>query len=519
MTTNRATLVAALLFSAVMGHPAAAAPVAQVTASAPRPTGVVPAERRTAWQPGIPGGVPTSRSRICAKLSPSGGSDTAAIQAAIDRCPSNGVVQLSAGTFMVTSPIWLKKSGVTLRGAGRPQTKLWGSTNNTIISIFPGWPEFSRVVDVAGSVAKGATSIKLAAGSGTTFQVGDIVIIDQLDDPSYLFNGDEPYFKRGPTNYQNMPSSSGYRFMGQTVEVERIAGDTLFISTPIHQRFDAAFAPQVWKAMVTVRNSGVEDLYLTGGGNGTPMIHFMDAAYCWVKNVESDGSVVGGSPGNPNGTNTGNGLAGAHSSFEKSFRCEYRDSYVHDATNIRQGGGAYGLGFMTYSSECLIENNVIYNLNKPVQARVSGGGNVCGYNYIDDAWTGADPKTQETGIDFGHSSFPHHDLYEGNWVPQIGADNVWGNSGWCTAFRNWATGIQKRTPKMEPQSHCNMVSAVGIQSRAINHNIVGNVLGMPGQGQILRGARQSARDQEQLGRVAHRVGSRERGRQLREPGL
>jgi hypothetical protein len=139
---------------------------------------------------------------------------------------------------------------------------------------------------------------------------------------------------------------------------------------------------------------------------------------------------------------------------------------------------------MTFSSECLIENNVIYNLNKPVQARVSGGGNVCGYNYIDDAWTGVDPGSQETGIDFGHSSFPHHDLYEGNWVPQIGADNVWGNSGWCTAFRNWATGIQKRTPKMEPKSRCNMVAAIGLQSRAINHNFVGNVLGLPGQGQI-----------------------------------
>ncbi len=103
---------------------------------------------------------------------------------------------------------------------------------------------------------------------------------------------------------------------------------------------------------------------------------------------------------------------------------------------------------------------------------------------MDDAWTGADPKTQETGIDFGHASFPHHDLYEGNWVPQIGADNIWGNSGWCTAFRNWATGIQKRTPTMEPKSSCNMVAAVGLQSRAINHNFVGNVLGMPGQGQL-----------------------------------
>src|SRR4029079_19429276 len=89
---------------------------------------VVPADRRTVWNPGIPGGVPV-RTTICASIQAStygnGTQDaTVGIQTAINACPTGTVVSLSAGTFRIaTGPIRINK-GVVLRGAGPTQTHL-----------------------------------------------------------------------------------------------------------------------------------------------------------------------------------------------------------------------------------------------------------------------------------------------------------------------------------------------------------------------------------------------------------
>ena len=71
---------------------------------------LIPGERLTLWNPGIPGGVP-SRTVQCgptvsAAAYGNGSADaTAGIQASVDACPEGQVVQLSAGTFKVTSAI------------------------------------------------------------------------------------------------------------------------------------------------------------------------------------------------------------------------------------------------------------------------------------------------------------------------------------------------------------------------------------------------------------------------------
>ena len=66
---------------------------------------IMPPERRTTWNPGIPGGIP-ARTTVCATVNAStygnGTMDaTAGIQAAINACPDGQVVQLSAGDFLV----------------------------------------------------------------------------------------------------------------------------------------------------------------------------------------------------------------------------------------------------------------------------------------------------------------------------------------------------------------------------------------------------------------------------------
>src|ERR1700736_973095 len=84
----------------------------------------IPADRNFAWNPGMmsKGGIPI-RSTVCATLSPSGGDDSTAIQAALDSCPANQVVMLNAGTFTVNNYL-LIHSPITLRGSGAGVTIL-----------------------------------------------------------------------------------------------------------------------------------------------------------------------------------------------------------------------------------------------------------------------------------------------------------------------------------------------------------------------------------------------------------
>jgi hypothetical protein len=215
-----------------------------------------------------------------------------------------------------------------------------------------------------------------------------------------------------------------------------------------------------------VKYAGIEDLRVTGGRDG--MILMVNAAYSWIRNVESDGS-----------TATGRGQVGHHVRLESCYRCVVRDSYIHDASDVTQGGGAYGIAVASQSSECLVENNVVVNLNKPLVLLASGGGNVIAYNYVDDAWTRTAPQVQETAIDAGHAAFPHMELFEGNWAAHLGTDAVWGNAGWLTFFRNHASSRQSRTPLAREVWD---VAAIGLAARGVQINVVGNVLGAPGKG-------------------------------------
>jgi hypothetical protein len=56
---------------------------------------------------------------------------------------------------------------------------------------------------------------------------------------------------------------------------------------------------------------------------------------------------------------------------------------------------------------------------------------------------------------------------------------VWGNSGWITFFRNYASGRQRRSALAGERWD---VAAVGLEARGVELNVVGNVLGAPGHG-------------------------------------
>jgi len=441
---------------------------------------VVPADRRTTWSPGIPGGIPvvtTLSATIDAATYGNGTTDATAainnaIQAAGNAAASTGlrqVVYLPPGTYRTTGSINLNRSSVVLRGAGAALTRIRLDTSDStsVIRVGVYWPSYQPAVNVLGSVPKGATTITVADASG--IQVGDILQIDQLDDTRYVAIGDGIYDKRGPRpdDVTGPSSPGGYRSVGQQVEVVSKNGSALGLAGPVHIAFDTAFSPQVFKTATArsgepgTRYVGLEDLYVTGGNNND--ISALNVAYCWIKGVESDGNPA-----------TGPGMAGVHIALAHAYRCEVRGSYVHHARSINPGGGAYGIAVGMQSSDNLIEDNICYMLNKPLLMNASGGGNVVGYNYVDEAIIAGNPGWQESGVDGNHQAFPHYELFEGNWTPTIGSDTTHGNSGWQTFFRNYAPG------RNSSDVQTGNVRAVGVDGYNREHTIVGNVLLKPG---------------------------------------
>src|SRR5262249_16650132 len=202
---------------------------------------VLPPERRTLWNPGIPGGIP-ARTTICATVNAStygnGASDaTAGIQAAIDACPAGQVVHLSAGDFLVdgTEPIVINKS-VVLRGAGPSLTKLkkTSSLENPLILVGERWLQEAASVNLTANAPKGETTLQVASSSG--FSVGQLVLVDELTDNSYVYWGkDAAVAPGGPgrgwfTRYD--------RPVGQMLEIASLTSTSVTFTTPLHIGFD-----------------------------------------------------------------------------------------------------------------------------------------------------------------------------------------------------------------------------------------------------------------------------------------
>jgi hypothetical protein len=433
---------------------------------------LVPADRRTAWNPGIladgqlglplgADGIP-QRTTICATLSP--GAD---IQAAINACPAGQVVQLNAGTFSVSSTITLTK-GVVLRGAGYQGaptgTTIAKSGGGTVLAIGTG----------RDSTCYGGTGYSLTqdgAKEGTTLSVGsaaanfapgDLALVDVVDDSTVL-QGDCSYYKR----------VSG-RSASQRVEIKAVdtAGGTLTLSSPLHWKFPAGspYLAQVTKAAGTTPTkwAGIEHLRIQGGTNSSYNgamaggIDISNAAYCWVKDVQTDGTI-----------------GGMHIVLTGAYRCVVRDSFIHHSANYGFGTDCYGIVVRCGSADNLVENNIVRWMNKPILFNASGGGNVVAYNYADNSWS-SPAGYQEFNIDC-HCSFPHMELVEGNYAPHVGAGNTHGNAGYLTYFRNYSSSyFAPPAVYGSTATQIQNITAIDFEGGDINMNAVGNVLGMTG---------------------------------------
>jgi len=264
-------------------------------------------------------------------------------------------------------------------------------------------------------------------------------------------------------------------------EIANISGLTITFTSPVMYAYHVAQSPQMTFADLSdgipvplTQNAGVESLMVEQGDEGN--ISFRFAAYCWVKNVEA--RIYNGHDVN----------------FIGCFRCEMRETYMHDACFPQPGGGAYNIGLEAGSSEILIEDCISVLADKTIISFSSGAGSVVAYNYMDQQYIdytgdpGGGNCWVETGINSSHSAGSHHVLFEGNQGPNGDSDNNHGGSGHAFHFRNYYTIFRRPFLNLrngvtyDDTSQTNgPYRAAATQSYNLNMTYIGNVLGTQGQ--------------------------------------
>lgn len=257
------------------------------------------------------GGVSLPVLPVSVSLSPSGGDDTPAIQAAIDMVEAlspdangfRGAVLLTAGCYEIDQ-LFIEESGVVLRGEGQglDGTVLNAMLPNqhdviTLQGSGSGLPRISSSMQPITSayVPVGTFDFDVADASG--FAAGDSIVvvrtpnwtwINELGmDDSTLCGGD--------------PDCSGWTPSSYTINHERIitaiSGNTITVDLPIVDVMETQYGGgEIYKINVTgrIEQSGVEHLRIISAYDSTDLededhawigVRLKRAVNCWVKNV------------------------------------------------------------------------------------------------------------------------------------------------------------------------------------------------------------------------------------------
>jgi len=426
---------------------------------------IVSATRSTDWShPGVAGGIP-NRTTVCSTLNP--GATAAQINSAISACPSGQVVFLNAGSYNLSNQITFgTKSNVTLRGAGADQTILKFSGGGscvglgTVVCMRSDWvdngsPQNSTTWTAGYAV--GTTQITV--GSTSNMRVGDILILDQLNDSS---DGGSIFVCSSTSCTDEGGNSPGRTNRGQQqiVKVVALSGNQLTISPAIRMpNWRTSQSPGIFwnEGAPVVTGDGIEDLTIdvtsATGQNGLAFMHVSD---CWSKGVRTI---------NPDRN---------HYWLWQSMRITIRDSYLYGGQSAHST--SYGVEDFS-TGDNLIENNIFQHVTAPLSHNGSNTGSVFGYNFaIDDNYTsdGSAPGWMIPGILY-HEVGISHLLHEGN--DGLGAlhDDIHGTTHFNTLFRNHFYGDIWNNPPKNSNT-----AIINIARYGRFFNLVGNVLGRTG---------------------------------------
>ena len=453
------------------------------------------------WNGGV---LPNYSSVTCTGLAGNGTTnDGPAIQACINSQPGTAAspraVLIPAGTYLVNSTVRLK-SYVVLRGAqpepvsgkylptadANATTIILGSgalitTQNfsyTSISGYNGYGALPSPSSLSGTPKKGDTTVTIGSG---TVSVGTWMKIFGNDDPTLInVTGTD-----GTCNWCG--DNSGFYVQQQIVQVTGInsgtggPGSVVAISKPLYYPpYTAAVTTQGQTEPAGAKyntigfptqKAGIENLRIDGSHSdigANQIVLFQGCLYCWVKSAET--------------FVTGSNSGSAHVELDFSYGNEIRDSYLHDQRSGASGSG-YGVYFQFTNGDHKVENNILRHNRHSIVYQGGGSGTAILYNYLDDMYT--DDPSYMGSARTSHGAHPFFNLFEGNVMSHLTADDFWGSTSHNVYWRNWFWGDETEnwTPSMSvlqsyPTSPNSGFDAVDLYQGQEYYSVVGNVLGL-----------------------------------------
>jgi hypothetical protein len=387
---------------------------------------------------GVVGGIPNRTiicsTTACATATSAGTSATLAqLNAALASCPSGDVVQLAAGTYLISGTITLK-SNCTLRGAGTLTSS--GTiinahgTSGAVINFGGTGPNFSSPASatITSGATAGSTSIVMSSVSGIS--IGSLLAISEVNDPVYV----SIHSIQNPSGctFCDGTGDSGVRTRGQVVQVTNIAGTTLTITPALYTNYGTATGTGSALAYyyTPVVYAGVELLQIYANGTGYARTYDMTATYsCWISKVMD------------------NYTDGDHVDVYWGLNDEIRDSYFSNAYGHSPGGADSDIDLLNKTSNTLVENNIVERLHVGIMLEWGAAGDVVAYNYSVGNFdcgscNGTSAPTAILGSFVEHGAHPQFNLYEGNVGNTITEDSFWGSGANETLYRNQFRGVE-----------------------------------------------------------------------------
>ena len=419
------------------------------------------ADRLVAWDPGLMslGGIPR-RTTLYKTLSPSGGGDSAAIQAALNGAPADQVVMLNPGTFIVNNLLLIHRP-ITLRGSGAGVTKLiktngakartsivikgtngiltpvnlgsYSYDHQPIIVVGPSrWnngPDSTASQNLTADGAQGSYSV--SAVNARDFKIGTFVLLDKSlvhpgSRPPRVSQAERKFGKAivwhgtciirtsngKMTTARRMPKvrttrspacchdpCRGSREPTGQPEIKQIAsisGNTVTFTSPLTISYRTSHQAQLTPYTMNPN---------TGGHAANNLdVHVTNAG---VENLSIYGGTDGGLRFEAAAYSWAKAIEvtqwlGEGVAIDNSFRVELRNSYIHTGSWPAPGGAGYAISLAAGSSEVLIENNILIDTCKDMVFRSSGAGSVVAYNYADNSFDLDNPAWVEVGINASH---------------------------------------------------------------------------------------------------------------------
>ena len=439
----------------------------------PLSAAVVSPDRLANWagNAGVPGGIP-NRTTIFVnvvtttvtkyKCFGDGATDNvAAIQNAINDCPSGQVVYVPAGTYRVGGQIRIyAKSNWTLRGDGPGKTIFSGGSGSLFaIGQSPWLSEWSAATAITGGATNGSTRITVATAAN--IQNGNLMFLEQDNDGTTVFGFGSGGYGSATYNADDRLHDNSACF-NHRVMVTNISGNSVSFMPPLPFDFTPSLNPRAvgFGSVVGPQYVGLEDFSCVGSSAGQG-VWFQGTFGSWLKNIELSGWGTFGFK------------------FDYVASMSIVDCYIHEPATFNWSRG-YPLQF-DMANNCLVQNNIFYKYQDGLMMQGGSSANVMAYNLFFREYDGyLGTEIMLASLYGNHTPYPQFNLWEGNYANAVQLDFYYGPSRTATFLRNYLTGA-------DPDITTARV-VMKLDSHQWSNNVVGNILGSSGTSPALYAA-------------------------------